>query len=114
MDCSFLTKSGNRTYGLGWFYDSSHDQAAPGLEVSNLAVVDLTLNTAYTVSCRQTPAQADLAATLQTFQTVSAAQLNAPAALTRLDFYAAHLTEDVKHLPADVRYLVTDGNYASL
>ena len=45
MDCSFITKSGKETYGLGFFYDSSHDQAAKGLEVSNLAVIDVTDNT---------------------------------------------------------------------
>jgi len=42
MDGSYLPKSGKKTYGLDMFYDSSHNHPAKGLELSNLAVVDVT------------------------------------------------------------------------
>ncbi len=35
MDCSYIPKSGKKTYGLGFFYDSSCDKPAKGLEISN-------------------------------------------------------------------------------
>ena len=46
MDCSFISKSGKETYGLGNFYNSSQDKATKGLELSVLGVVDVTDNTA--------------------------------------------------------------------
>ena len=42
MDCSFISKSGKETYGLGNFYNSSQDKATKGLEISVLGVVDVT------------------------------------------------------------------------
>ena len=60
MDCSFITKSGKETYGLGFFYDSCQDRAAKGLELSNLAVIDVTDNTGYSLSAWQTPPQAEI------------------------------------------------------
>ncbi len=48
----------------GWvdFYDSAHDKAAKGLEISNLGVIDVTANTGYSLSARQTPPQAEIEA----------------------------------------------------
>ena len=53
MDCSYLAKSGRKTYGLGFFYDSSHQQPAKGLEISNSAVVHVTTHS--TVAPAATP-----------------------------------------------------------
>jgi len=114
MDCSYIPKSGKETYGLGMFYDSSHDQAAPGLEISNLAVIDVTDNTGYTLSSWQTPPQEDI----EKLVADRRATENEPAAeeeddeISRVDFYAEHLQRDVEHLPAAVKYLVVDGYYA--
>ena len=60
MDCSYIPKSGKETYGLGFFYDSRHDQASKGLEISNLAIVDVTDNTGYSLSTWQTPTQPEI------------------------------------------------------
>ena len=60
MDCSLVNKSGNKTYGLGKFWDSKQGKAEKGLEISTLAVVDVNYNTAYHVSTRQTPPESKL------------------------------------------------------
>ena len=113
MDCSFISKSGKKTYGLGFFYDSSHDQASKGLEISNLAVIDVTNNTGYSLSSWQTPPQEEI-------EKLVAGQRSAPSdepeaeKITRVDFYAQHLRRDVAYLPDEVKYLVVDGYYAKI
>lgn len=93
MDCSFISKSGKQTYGLDKFYNSKQGQAEKGLEISTLAVVDVTYNTAYNLSTRQTP------------------RLTNPDE-TRVDQYRSHLRQDRAALPKGVRYLVADGYYS--
>jgi hypothetical protein len=56
IDASFARKSGRTSYGLDWFWNGSQGQAERGLEISLLALVDVTHNTAYTLSAYQTPA----------------------------------------------------------
>ena len=41
LDCSFMEKSGEKTYGLGKFYNSKQSKAEKGLEISTLAVIDV-------------------------------------------------------------------------
>ena len=55
IDSSFIQKSGKKTYGLGYFYNSARGQAETGLEISTLALIDINYNTAYHLSSRQTP-----------------------------------------------------------
>ena len=109
MDCSFIPKSGQATYGLGYFYNSSQDKATKGLEISVLGVVDVTDNTAYTLSARQTPPPAEIE------------QLVADQAVTtddeqisRVDFYAWHVRQDIQTLLQFITYLVADGYYSKL
>ncbi len=94
MDCSFVSKSGKKTYGLGNFYNGSQGKAQAGLEISTLVIVDVDFNTAYHVSTRQT------------------SEKTADAEGSRVDEYLLHFTEDCKLLPADIGYLVTDGYYS--
>jgi hypothetical protein len=114
MDCSYVPKSGKETYGLGFFYDSSHDKAAKGLEISSLAVIDVTDNTGYTLSCRQTPPQAEIEKLVADRQPVASDGHEDDDEITRVDFYAEHLRRDAGYLPDDVKYMVTDGYYAKL
>jgi len=93
VDCRFINKSGKHTYGLDKFYNGSQGKAEKGLEISTLAVVDVTYNTAYNLSTRQTSA------------------LTKPDE-TRVDQYLAHLQQDRVALPQCVRYLVADGYYS--
>jgi hypothetical protein len=75
IDCSFIDKSGNHTYGLGKFYDSKRYKAAKGLEISTISIVDVDDNTAYPISTRQTPVIDD-------------------PNKTRMDWYLEHLEQD--------------------
>lgn len=113
IDCSYLPKSGKKTYGLDFFYDSGHNRPAQGLEVSNLAVIDVTTNTGYTLSSRQTPPQEEIENMFAAAKS-TIAQASAADEITRMDFYTAHLTEDAVHLPAEVRYIAADGYYAKV
>ena len=114
LDCSFITKSGKETYGLGFFYDSSHDQAAKGLEVSNLAVIDVTDNTGYSLSSWQTPPQEEIEGLVAGQRSAQGDGQQQQDEITRVDFYAQHLRRDVIYLPDDVKYLVVDGYYAKI
>ena len=113
MDCSFIPKSGKETYGLGFFYDSSHDQAAKGLEISNLAVIDVTDNTGYSISSWQTPPQKEIEVLIADQRSVESDEQQEED-ITRVDFYAQHLRRDAAYLPDDVKYLVVDGYYAKI
>jgi len=93
VDCSFISKSGKQTYGLDKFYNSKQGKAEKGLEISTLAVVDVTYNTAYNLSTRQTTV------------------LTNPDE-TRVDQYLAHLRQDRVALPESISYLVADGFYS--
>jgi hypothetical protein len=93
MDCSFISKSGKHTYGLDKFYHGSVSKAEKGLEISTLAVVDVTYNTAYNLSTRQTPPLDNTSK-------------------TRVDQYLDHIRSDIDSLPSCIRYLVVDGYYS--
>lgn len=93
IDCSFTPKSGEHTYGVDYFYHSSHGRAEKGLEISTLAVVEVEYNTAYHLSSRQTP------------------KLDNPKE-TRVDWYLKHLQQDQAALPPGVRYVLADGYYS--
>ena len=109
MDCTFIPKSGKKTYGLGYFYNSSQDKATKGLEISVLGVVDVTDNTAYSLSAWQTPPQTEI-------EQLVAEQPSAAAddEISRVDFYAWHLRRDIQILRQVVNYLVADGYYSKL
>ena len=55
FDPSYVPKSGKHTAGLGHFWNGSAGRAEPGLEVNALSWVDVTANTAYTISAEMTP-----------------------------------------------------------
>ena len=55
FDPSYLPKSGQHTEGLGHFWNGSAGRAESGLEVNALSWVDVTANTAYTISAEMTP-----------------------------------------------------------
>jgi len=93
MDTSFVPKSGSHTYGLDKFYNGTHSKVEKGLEISQLAVVDVNYNTAYSVSTWQTP---DLHNSEH----------------TRTDRYLEQFRQDAQCLPSSLRYLAADGYYA--
>lgn len=97
QDASFIPKSGKKTDGLGQFYNGCAGRAERGLEISALAVIDLTQKGAYAAAVAPTPAPP-----LKKEQ----------AELTRLDHAITQLQTARPHLPARLRYLAVDGWYA--
>lgn len=99
QDASFIPKSGPQTPGLGKFYNGCAGRAERGLEISALAVIDLTQKGAYAAAVAQT--------------VVPAPQLpKEPTDRTRLDQALTQLQTARPHLPARIRYLAVDGWYA--
>ena len=93
VDASFLSKSGKKTDGLGYFYNGAAGEAQQGLETSLISVIDLSLNTGYALEARQTVDVDD-------------------EEITRVDLYAEHLVSNtaalkklgITHITADAYY----------
>jgi Transposase DDE domain len=56
IDCSFIPKSGDSTFGLDLYWSGSAGQTEKGLEISALAVIDVSSGRAWTLDVVQTPA----------------------------------------------------------
>jgi DDE superfamily endonuclease len=97
-DASFLPKSGKQTFGLGHFFNGCASRAERGLEISTLAVVDVTRRCALTLAVAQTPPGED---------TTKAEQEE-----TRVDFYKQQLRAHRHRLPPSIIYHCVDGYYA--
>lgn len=98
QDASFIPKSGKKTYGLDRFYNGCAGRPERGLEISALAVVDVTQKGAYLAAVSQTPATPELK--------------KDQADATRLDHAIAQLKAARPHLPEIVGSLAADGWYA--
>ncbi|UOA09100.1 transposase [Methylobacter sp. S3L5C] len=130
IDASFLPKSGRSSYGLDWFWNGSQGQAERGLEISLLALVDVTHNTAYTLSAYQTPAlpkapkvaevvkestvnsETKVAQDVEKTPKSKAEKTPKETRITRVDSYLDHIKRDTKGLLGKIRYLVADSFYA--
>jgi hypothetical protein len=96
QDASFIPKSGKQTFGLGHFFNSCAGHAERGLEISTLAVVDVTHRCAFTLAVAQTP---------PTCATATKQDQEA----TLVDFYTQQLRAHHHRLPAWVTYHAVDG-----
>lgn len=99
QDASFIPKSGKQTFGLGYFFNGCHARPERGLEISNLAVVDVTRRCAFTLAVAQTPPAPDKASQPQQEETL-------------IDFYRQQLREQRHRLPPPVAYHAVDGYFA--
>ena len=97
-DASFIPKSGKQTFGLGHFFNGGASRAERGLEISTLAVVEVTRRCAFTLAVAQTPPGEN---------TPKAEQEE-----TRVDFYKQQLRAHRHRLPSRVTYHCVDGYYA--
>jgi hypothetical protein len=97
-DTSFISKSGKQTFGLGHFFNGCASRAERGLEISTLAVVDVTRRCAFTLASAQTPP--------------GKKAMQAELEETRVDFYMQQLREHRHRLPPGVQYHCVDGYYA--
>jgi DDE superfamily endonuclease len=100
QDASFIPKSGKQTFGLGHFFNGCANRAERGLEISTLAVVDVTRRCAFTLAVAQTPPGADEATSKPAEEE------------TRIDFYKQQLREQRQRLPPSVKYHCVDGYFA--
>jgi hypothetical protein len=94
-DASFIPKSGKQTCGLGHFFNGGARRAERGLEMSTLAVVDVTRRCALTLAVAQTPP--------------GEAAAKAEPEETRGDFYTQQLRAHRHRLPPGVTYHCVDG-----
>jgi len=96
FDPSFVSKSGKQTYGLDKFWNGAHSRTEKGLEIAALAWIDVTHNSAYTLSVEQTapPPERDVEQ-------------------TRIDTYLSHSARVVttQSLQA-LSYLLVDGYFS--
>src|ERR671932_766860 len=97
-DASFIPKSGKQTFGLGHFFNGCTSRAERGLEMSTLAVVDVTRRCALTLAVAQTPPGEQAT--------------KAEPDDTRVDFYKQQLHEHRHRLPPSITYHCVDGYYA--
>ena len=94
-DTSFISKSGKQTFGLGHFFNGCASRAARGLEMSTLAVVDVTHRCAFTLAVAQTPPGEEATQAEQDE--------------TRVDFYTHQLRAHRHRLPPGITYHCVDG-----
>jgi hypothetical protein len=94
-DAAFIPKSGQQTVGLGHFFNGCASRAARGLEMSTLAVVEVTRRCAFTLAVAQTPPGEDAT--------------KAASEATRIDFYTQPLREHRHRLPPGVTYHGVEG-----
>jgi len=97
-DASFIPKSGKQTFGLGHFFNGCASRAERGLEISTLAVVDVTHRCAFTLAVAQTPPGEEAT--------------QAEPEDTQVDFYKQQLRAHRHRLPSSIRYHCVDGYYA--
>lgn len=102
MDCSFIAKSGKKTYGLDYFYNGSASKAEKGLEISAMAVIDVQKKIGYSLSVQQTPAS------------VLSSDKADQSEITRINHYLTQLEATSPYLPSSLRYVVSDGFYSKV
>lgn len=96
FDCTFIPKSGKKTYGLDLFWSSSTSKVERGLEVSVLALIDSESGERFALDAAQTPP--------------NLAQ-RSEQGYSRIDFYMEQFTDCLASL-SEVKYFVADGQYA--
>jgi DDE superfamily endonuclease len=100
QDASFLPKSGKQTFGLGHFFNACANRAERGLEISTLAVVDVSRRCAFTLAVAQTPpGKTD-------------GKKGKREDETRMDFYQQQLRDQRHRFPSAIRYHCVDGYFA--
>jgi hypothetical protein len=102
VDCSFIPKSGKKTYGINYFYNGSASRVEKGLEVSAMAVVDVSQKRGYSLSVQQTPPNNSSSEKPQQLE------------VTRIDHYLTQLKVTIPYLPSSLRYVVSDGFYSKI
>ncbi len=122
IDCSFISKSGKQTWGVDNFYNGSISKSQKGLEISVIAVVDVSAHQGYTLSVKQTATTARQPIPLVKptkkkgkgkgkGKSKSKAKTE-PVISVRVKGYLEQLKTTCAHLPAAVKYLAADSFYS--
>lgn len=90
FDPSYVPKSGKKTYGIGRFWSSKDGRAMRGIEISCLALVDVSDATAYSIEAVQTPANKQE---------------------SRMQHYVQIIRDNSKRLLSFTRHLAVDGYF---
>lgn len=98
FDPSFIPKSGHHTFGRDHFWNGSISRSEKGLEISTLAVVNVPLNQALTLSVQQTHSRVE-----------GSGNQNDD---TRIDQYLSHLQLVRASLLENEKYLTVDGYFS--
>jgi hypothetical protein len=106
VDCSFIPKSGTKTFGLDKFWSSCAGKAQRDLEVSVLACVNTLTKQCFALEASQTPPNI----TQQNDKPNRCAGATTRA-YSRLSWYLEQLADCLPQLPA-LLYWVADGYYA--
>jgi DDE superfamily endonuclease len=123
IDCSFISKSGKHTWGVDNFYNGSISKSQKGLEISVIAVVDVSAHQGYTLSVKQTattnrqstPLPKTVAKKKRKSKSKSKSKSKAktePVISERVKGYLEQLKTTRSHLPAAVKYLAADSFYS--
>lgn len=98
IDASFIKKSGKKTFGRDKFWSGCANKAKRGLEISTLALIEVSSGAAWTLDVCQTPAGLS-------------PKEGHGSKYTRIDYYIEQLSDCLKYLK-NVVYIVADGYYA--
>jgi Transposase DDE domain len=97
LDCSFISKSGKKTFGLDKFWSGCAQKAKKGLEISVISLIDTSSRTAWTLDVTQTPS--------------GLSQKVDENRYSRIDFYIEQILDCLLYL-VGIQYFVADGYYA--
>jgi hypothetical protein len=98
FDPSYISKSGKHTYGAGRFWSGCAQRVEWGLEIGELAIVDIANQTALHYYCEQTPSKGQLQ----------------QKGWNLIDHYASLLTCRMDKLTQLASHLVVDGYFAKV
>jgi len=97
FDCSYIPKSGSKTFGLDRFWSGCLNRAVKGLELSLVCLIDVRTRKAWALNALQTPSRLSKKENDNT--------------KTRIDFYLDQLKQ-CKDKLLTINYFVADGFYA--
>ncbi len=98
IDCSFIPKSGKKTFGIDKFWSGVASKALKGIEISALAIINVTTSIAWMLDVTQTPPN------------ISAKE-GTKNEYTRVNFYLEQFLDCLPKI-TDIMYFVADGFYA--
>ncbi len=97
LDCSFIDKSGKKTYGIDRFFSGTASRTKQGLEISDLAILDVDASFGYSLSVYQTPPISEIGKEDD----------------NRMDHYLTQIEDHKKLLEQQgIKYIATDGFYS--